>query len=154
MVLMVFGNVVLRYAFNSGITVSEELSAGPSCDVTSWARSSASKEGRPPGHDMLIERLGPPARRSALAWPELMPLLLLAHLLGKPGPTRINLGRRGPGVGWSMAWLSGIGVVSRCPPRCCHGLKLGRLLSGTQGRRTRHGPESEDLAALDKEEQK
>ena len=26
MVLLVFGNVVLRYAFNSGITVSEELS--------------------------------------------------------------------------------------------------------------------------------
>ena len=26
MVLMVFGNVVLRYAFNSGIQVSEELS--------------------------------------------------------------------------------------------------------------------------------
>ena len=26
MVVMVFGNVVLRYAFNSGITVSEELS--------------------------------------------------------------------------------------------------------------------------------
>lgn len=26
MVVMVFGNVVLRYAFNSGITVSEEVS--------------------------------------------------------------------------------------------------------------------------------
>ena len=26
MVIMVFGNVVMRYAFNSGITVSEELS--------------------------------------------------------------------------------------------------------------------------------
>ena len=26
MVVLVFGNVVLRYAFNSGITVSEELS--------------------------------------------------------------------------------------------------------------------------------
>ena len=26
MVVMVFGNVVLRYVFNSGITVSEELS--------------------------------------------------------------------------------------------------------------------------------
>ena len=26
MVVMVFGNVVLRYGFNSGITVSEELS--------------------------------------------------------------------------------------------------------------------------------
>jgi TRAP-type C4-dicarboxylate transport system permease small subunit len=27
MIVMVFGNVVLRYAFNSGITVSEELSS-------------------------------------------------------------------------------------------------------------------------------
>ena len=26
MVLMMFGNVILRYAFNSGITISEELS--------------------------------------------------------------------------------------------------------------------------------
>ena len=27
MIVMVFGNVVLRYAFNSGITVSEELAS-------------------------------------------------------------------------------------------------------------------------------
>jgi len=37
MVVLVFGNVVLRYAFNSGLTISEELSRIFFVWILSWA---------------------------------------------------------------------------------------------------------------------
>jgi hypothetical protein len=44
MVVLVFGNVVLRYAFNSGIAVSEELSRWLFVWITFWAPSARSRK--------------------------------------------------------------------------------------------------------------
>jgi len=50
MVLMVFGNVVLRYAFNSGIVVSEELSRFCFVWLTFIGAIAVIARQRPPGH--------------------------------------------------------------------------------------------------------
>ena len=50
MVVMVFGNVVLRYGFNSGITVSEELSRWLFVWMTFLGAIVALRNARPPGH--------------------------------------------------------------------------------------------------------
>src|SRR5437867_10925741 len=57
MVVMVFGNVVLRYAFNSGIIVSEEVSRWLLLGVTFLGAIVALKEHGHLGTDALISRL-------------------------------------------------------------------------------------------------
>ena len=65
MVVMVFGNVVLRYGFNSGITVSEELSRWLFVWMTFLGALVAMREHAHLGTDMLVARL-PPARQEGL----------------------------------------------------------------------------------------
>jgi TRAP-type transport system small permease protein len=57
MVVLVFGNVVLRYAFNSGITVSEEVSRWLFVWLTFLGAIVALKEHAHLGSDMLVSRL-------------------------------------------------------------------------------------------------
>src|SRR5438046_4341623 len=64
MVAMVFGNVVLRYGFNSGITVSEELSRWLFVWMTFLGAVVAVRKHAHLGTDMLISRL-PPAGKKA-----------------------------------------------------------------------------------------
>ena len=63
MVVMVFGNVVLRYGFNSGITVSEEVSRWLFVWMTFLGAIVAVREHGHLGTDMLVARL-PAARAS------------------------------------------------------------------------------------------
>ncbi len=56
MVVLVFGNVVLRYAFNSGITVSEEVSRWLFVWLTFLGAIVALKEHGHLGTDMLISQ--------------------------------------------------------------------------------------------------
>ena len=58
MVVLVFGNVVLRYAANSGITVSEELSRWLFVWMTFLGAVVGLKEHAHLGTDMLVCRLG------------------------------------------------------------------------------------------------
>ena len=55
MVLMVFGNVVLRYAFNSGIVVSEELSRFCFVWLTFIGAIAVMRDNAHLGMDSLIE---------------------------------------------------------------------------------------------------
>src|SRR2546422_285900 len=57
MVVMVFGNVVLRYGFNSGIIVSEEVSRWLFLWVTFLGAIVALKEHAHLGSDFLVSRL-------------------------------------------------------------------------------------------------
>ena len=72
MVVLVFGNVVLRYAFNSGITVSEELSRWLFVWMTFLGALVALRTHHHLGTDMLVARL-PLAGRKAC--------FLVAHAL-------------------------------------------------------------------------
>ena len=57
MVVLVFGNVVLRYGFNSGITTSEELSRWLFVWLTFLGAIVAMKDGAHLGTDALVSRL-------------------------------------------------------------------------------------------------
>ena len=58
MVVLVFGNVVLRYAFNSGISLSEELSRWLFVWMTFLGAVTALGDRAHLGTDMLVGRLG------------------------------------------------------------------------------------------------
>src|SRR5437870_12226400 len=72
MVVMVFGNVVLRYGFNSGITVSEELSRWLFVWMTFLGAIVAMRKHAHLGTDTLIARLPIGARKLCFG---------IAHLL-------------------------------------------------------------------------
>jgi len=131
MVVMVFGNVVLRYGFNSGITVSEELSRWAFVWMTFLGAIVAIKDNGHLGTDMLVGRLGPTGKKVCLAIAESL-MLYCAWLIfsGSLTQTRINASVEAPVSGWSMGWLSAAGLVFAVSAGLFHLLKLGKLLGG------------------------
>jgi TRAP-type transport system small permease protein len=112
MVAMVFGNVVLRYAFNSGITVSEELSRWLFVWMTFLGAIVGLKEHAHLGTDMLVSRLGPAGKRVCLVIAQSLMLFVTVVLLwGSIAQTRINFEVEAPVTGASMAWVYGAGLV-------------------------------------------
>jgi TRAP-type C4-dicarboxylate transport system permease small subunit len=112
MVVMVFGNVVLRYGFNSGIIVSEELSRWLFLWVTFLGAIVALKEHAHLGSDFLIARLPRRGKQACLIAGHL--LMLYATWLvfsGALAQARINLSVEAPVTGASMAWVYSTGVV-------------------------------------------
>ena len=63
MVVLVFTNVVLRYALNSGIAISEELSRWLFVWVTFMGAVVALRTNSHLGTDMLVGRLGPKGKK-------------------------------------------------------------------------------------------
>ena len=112
MVVLVFGNVVLRYAFNSGITVSEELSRWLFVWMTFLGAIVALKEHGHLGTDMLIGRLGPTGRRIMLALAQVL-MLYGTWLLfsGSLAQTRINADVEAPVTGLSVGIFYGVCIV-------------------------------------------
>ena len=112
MVVMVFGNVVLRYAFNSGIVVSEELSRWLFLWVTFLGAVVALKEHAHLGSDFLVSRLPVAGKKVCLVLGHLL-MLYATWLLfsGALAQARINLNVEAPVTGASMAWVYGTGVV-------------------------------------------
>jgi TRAP-type transport system small permease protein len=112
MVVMVFGNVVLRYAFNSGIIASEEVSRWLFLWVTFLGAIVALKEHGHLGTDALISRLPVLGKKICLVLGHL--LMLYATWLvfsGALAQVRINLHVEAPVTGASMAFVYGTGVV-------------------------------------------
>jgi TRAP-type C4-dicarboxylate transport system permease small subunit len=112
MVVMVFGNVVLRYGFNSGIIVSEEVSRWLFLWVTFLGAVVALKEHAHLGTDALISRLPVKGKKICLIVGHL--LMLYATWLvfsGALAQVRINLDVEAPVTGASMAFVYGTGVV-------------------------------------------
>ncbi|PKO63104.1 MAG: C4-dicarboxylate ABC transporter permease [Betaproteobacteria bacterium HGW-Betaproteobacteria-18] len=112
MVVMVFGNVVLRYAFNSGIAVSEELSRWLFVWVIFLGGTVAVREHGHISTDMLVEKLPAPARKVCQVLGHVL-MLWVTWLMfwGSLAQTRINLDVEAPVTGLSMAWLYGAGLL-------------------------------------------
>jgi TRAP-type C4-dicarboxylate transport system permease small subunit len=131
MVVMVFGNVVLRYGFNSGITVSEELSRWAFVWLTFLGAIIAVKENGHLGTDMLVSRLGPLGKKICLAIAE-MGMIYCAWLIfsGSLQQTQINAEVEAAVSGWSMGIVYASGVVFAVSAGLFHLLKLGKLFAG------------------------
>jgi TRAP-type C4-dicarboxylate transport system permease small subunit len=132
MVVMVFGNVVLRYAFNSGIAVSEELSRWLFVWLTFIGAIVALKEHAHLGSDMLVARLSPLGRRVCLVLGHVL-MLYITWLLfqGSLAQVKINWDVEAPVTGASMAWVYAPAAVFAV---CAAGLLLRDLWRALTGR--------------------
>lgn len=150
MVVLVFGNVVLRYGFNTGITVSEELSRWLFVWMTFLGAIVALKEHGHLGTDMLVSRLGPRGKRVCLVIGQALMLYCTWLLLkGSWQQSLINLDVEAPVTGWSMAVVYGAGVVFALSTGLLLVRELYRSLSGQlSDAELVMVQESEDLAQL------
>ncbi|MFO1220686.1 MAG: TRAP transporter small permease [Burkholderiaceae bacterium] len=112
MVVMVFGNVVLRYAFNSGIAASEELSRWLFVWLTFLGAIVALKEHGHLGSDMLVSRLPVWGKKACLVLGHLL-MLFLTWLIfsGSLAQVKINWEVEAPVTGAPMAVVYGAGLV-------------------------------------------
>jgi TRAP-type C4-dicarboxylate transport system permease small subunit len=112
MVVMVFGNVVLRYAFNSGITVSEELSRWLFVWMTFLGALVALRSHGHLGTDSLVSRLPVAGRKICLALTHLI-MLYMCWLMFVGGWQQmlINWTTTSAVMEASMAWFYASGVV-------------------------------------------
>ncbi len=112
MVVLVFGNVVLRYAFNSGITVSEELSRWLFLWMTFLGAIVALREHGHLGTDALVARLPRAGKKACLLIGQVLMIYVTWLLLkGSWSQTMINLEVEAPVTGASVAIFYGAGVV-------------------------------------------
>lgn len=112
MVIMVFGNVVLRYAFNSGIAASEEVSRWLFVWLTFLGAIVALKEHGHLGSDMLVSRLPVWGKKLCLVVGQLL-MLYITWLLfeGSLAQVKINWDVQAPVTGASMAVVYSAGLV-------------------------------------------
>ncbi len=131
MVVLVFGNVVLRYVFNSGITVSEEISRWLFVWMTFLGAIVALKEHGHLGTDMLVGRLGNKGKKLCLVTGQLL-MLYATYLLfsGALAQARINVDVHAPVTGASMAIFYASGVVFAVSAALLLVRELWRTLSG------------------------
>lgn len=112
MVVLVFGNVVLRYGFNSGIAVSEEVSRWLFIWITFLGAVVALRERAHLGVDMLVSRLPVAGKKLCLAASYLCMLYILWLLYaGSLAQMRINWDTEAPVTGASMAIVYAAGAV-------------------------------------------
>ncbi len=131
MVLMVFGNVVLRYAFNSGIAVSEELSRWLFVWLTFLGAVVALKENNHLGTDLLVSRLPRSGKIACLALSQLLMLGVTAMLLqGSVAQMRINWDVEAPVTGLPMAVVYAAGAAFAVPALLLLLVELWRTLTG------------------------
>jgi TRAP-type C4-dicarboxylate transport system permease small subunit len=112
MVVLVFGNVVMRYGFNSGITLSEEVSRWMFVWLTFLGAIVALKEHGHLGSDMLVSRLSPAGKKACLVLGHLL-MLYITWLMfsGSLAQARINLDVEAPVSGASVGIFYASGVV-------------------------------------------
>jgi TRAP-type C4-dicarboxylate transport system permease small subunit len=112
MVVLVFGNVVLRYVFNQGITLSEELSRWLFVYMTFLGAIVVVREHGLLGVDTVVKRLPPVGRKICLVASHLLMLLATGLLLqGSWVQTKINIATTAPASGLSMGIFYGVGIV-------------------------------------------
>lgn len=112
MVIMVFGNVVLRYGFNSGITVSDEMSRYCFIWLTYIGAMIAMRERAHLGVDTLVKRLPLAGKKVCLFMSEALMLLCNGlFILGTWKMHELQVTNVSPVVGISMIWIYGVGYV-------------------------------------------
>jgi len=131
MVVMVFGNVVLRYAFNSGITVSEELSRFFFVWLTFIGAIVAMRDGSHLGMDNFVARLSRRGKLVCLALSQALIVMCCAMLFwGTWRQHEVNATNMAPVTGLSMIWVFGVGYLTSVCITVLAGHKLWRIATG------------------------
>lgn len=156
MVVLVFGNVVLRYAFNMGITLSEEVSRLLFVWLTFLGAIVAMREHGHLGVDTLVKRLPAAGKKFCLV----LSILLMLYatwllLVGSWQQTLINLAVASPAAGFSMGLVYGVGVLFAVSAGLVLLYDLYRAVSGQMTEdemvMVKESEEQEELESLHKE---
>lgn len=131
MVVLVFGNVFMRYAFNSGFSVSEELSRWLFVWLTFLGAVMALKDNGHLGTDMLVGRLGVKGKKICMGLALVLMLFCLWLLFkGSYEQSVINWDTTSAVMEVSMSWFYGSGMVFAVLGAVIIANELWRLLSG------------------------
>jgi TRAP-type transport system small permease protein len=131
MVILVFGNVILRYGFNSGITISEELSRWFFVWMTFLGAVVAIKDRAHLGTDMLVSRLPAFGKKFCLTLTYVLMIYITALFFkGSWDQSMINLDVEAPVTGASVAWFYGAGIVFSVLAEILLFAELYRVLAG------------------------
>lgn len=151
MVVLVFGNVLLRYVFNSGITVSEEVSRWLFVWLTFMGAVVAMKEHGHLGVDMLVGRLPDWGKKICVVVGQLL-MLWVCWLLfsGSWEQAKINQDVSAPVTGMSVGIFYFVGVMFAVSAAVFLLWDLWKVLSGQlKGDALVMVKESEETAEFD-----
>jgi TRAP-type transport system small permease protein len=113
MSLLVFGNVLLRYLFNSGITWSEEMSRFLFVWMVFLGAIAALKDNMHLGVDLIVNALPEKAKKVVFVISNLLVLYVLWLLLeGSWKMTVLNMNSSAPATGLPLSFLYGIGILT------------------------------------------
>ena len=131
MVIMVFGNVVLRYGFNSGIMSSEELSRYFFIWITFLGAIVAMRENAHLGLDTVIRLLPRAGKRFCFGLSNaLMLMCCVLMFYGTYKQHGINATTRSPILELPMSWVYGVGYVTSIAMGLMIAAKLVQLALG------------------------
>jgi TRAP-type C4-dicarboxylate transport system permease small subunit len=146
MVVLVFGNVLLRYGFNSGITLSEELSRWLFVWMTFLGAIVALRKHEHLGTDMLIGRLRPVGKKICLGISQLLMMFICVLLFqGAYEQAVINWSSTSAVMEASLSWVYFPGIIFAVLGGLMIAMDFFLLLSGqTQETQLTMFQESED----------
>ena len=132
MVIMVFGNVVLRYGFNDGLIASEELSRYFFIWITFLGAIVTLRDNAHLGLDSLVRHLSLKGKKIAFGLSNLLMLgCCVLMFYGTYKQHGINASTRSPVTEIPMIWVYGIGYITSV----AMGLMiLGKLIHLLRGR--------------------
>ncbi len=112
MVLLVFGNVVLRYAFNSGITESEEFSRWLFVWMVFLGAIVVLRENGHLGLEFVVNSLPRPLRRICLGLAHVL-MIFATWLIISGSYTQflLNMHTYAPATGLPISFLVGVGLI-------------------------------------------
>jgi TRAP-type C4-dicarboxylate transport system permease small subunit len=131
MVVLVFGNVVARYGFNSGITLSEEISRWMFIWLTFLGAVIALKERGHLGMDMVVAKLPTAGKKICLVVGQVIMLYIVGLMFkGSWEQAVINADVSAPVSGLPMAIVYASGLVFSALAGLIIALDLYRVLTG------------------------
>ena len=131
MVVLVFGNVMLRYGFNSGITLSEELSRWLFVWMTFLGAIVALRKHEHLGTDMLIGRLGPKGKKICMGISQLLMMFICVLLFkGAYEQAVINWTSSSAVMEASLSWVYFPGIIFAVLGGLMIAMDFLQLLSG------------------------
>ncbi|WP_417583140.1 TRAP transporter small permease [Pelagibacterium sp.] len=137
MVVLVFGNVILRYFFNSGITQSEEFSRWLFVWTVFVGSILVLRENGHLGVDFVVNSLPRPLRVVALAVSHILMLYATWLIIaGSWVQVRVNLNTFAPATGLSQSLFFGVGLVFGVSAAAILSYRLMLILTGRMHRLT------------------
>ncbi len=131
MVIMVFGNVVMRYAFNSGIQISEELSRFAFIWLTYLGAMVAMRDGGHLGVDTMFKLLPLAGKKVCVFLSEILMLFMNCMFFwGTYKMHDLQVTNVSPVAGISMIWIYGLGYIVAVVMGIFNIHKLFMLLTG------------------------